>query len=1257
MPAAFTRPGPSYRRHAWLAVGGLLFFILLYFALTAWFVLTGISELMKLAAGGGFLDIMVGASSLFLAFFLIKALFFIKKGGQNGGIELARAEQPRLFAFLERIADEAGAPRPHKVYVSGRVNAAVFYDLSLLNLLFPSRKNLEIGLGLVNMLNLGEFKAVCAHEFGHFAQRSMAVGRWVYTTQQIAAHIVGRRDALDTFLRQLSRMDFRIAWVGWLLGLVIWALRAVVDAVFRLVVIAQRALSREMEMQADLVAVSLTGSDALVHALHRLQIADDAWDRTMNFLRGEVAAHSPPRDAFTVQQALADRLCLVYNDPDYGHRPQVPVEGGAAFRVFEDALAQPPRMWSTHPMNHEREKNAKRMYLAAPADERSAWVVFDDVQNLRERMTRELVGKTEHALAEPTETLRKLEEQFGREHLKSYYRGIYLGLSAVRQSARAEELYERALVTGPLQLDMLYPQNLGEELERLRSLEREHALLCSLRDRVYDAPDGVIRYRGRILKRSELPAAIASVDKERAATRSGLEAILKNARSLHLAAAAKLSPAWQAYLLGLLRLLHYADHAEANVRDAQAGLARAWQRATARGSIDERGARNILASANDIHRALTQVFSQAASVHPGAKILAELGKDSWPAALGAYGLNTPARANINEWLRLIDKWINHATGWLSALRRTALDELLLTEATVAAATRGLPPQDAPSTAPWVPESYHTLAPGSERGRHDKPDFWHKFQTASGFFPGLARAAVAVTIVGSVLALGWSVGRTTITVYNGLARAVVATVDGHRVSLQPHSHADVSVSDSGDIRVVTQASDEQPIEDFIAPISRADTQLVYNVAAASPLRQWTATYGNVAPAAPHVLMPKRWQAVWAQYIFSPPPERIESKSGGGTLTVLDAADNDMPEFIMSQVQDKQAAATMLLAHVRFDAPDSPYLLSWLGLASSLPDFSDALAARRAHFPNDVIVMRVEQDMAKGAAHDAVCARDRARADAAPTQPDLAYLVTRCMQPGPERDQKFEEGLQRWPDSAWFANAAATVDSEHANYPAALADYQIAMSKNLALRPVDALQVLRLLRLTDPAAALQRQAEFARISPIVHNLMLLEPGAPLPEGSYRSLGLLANGHIDEAVAAAANTPMASRVLRLAAGSRGASAELRARATRLPASEGVDEQTVWLALAEGDNADDPAIATVLDNIEKEYDSPGIVAKLQRFLALSRNGNAMAAEHSLDGVPFMLRAQAFIAGAYLLGDRTPETWRTYARSVLFAGERPYMG
>ena len=261
VPADLTRPTRAYRTHAWLAMGGLALFVLLYLALASWFSWTAYRLFASLAHGADPLwTFVAGICSAFLAVFMWKALVFVKHRHAIDDIEVTASEQPRLFAFINRLADEAGAPRAHRVFLSPRVNAAVFYDLSVLNLLFPSRKNLEIGLGLVNAVSLGELKAVLAHEFGHFGQRSMAVGRWVYIAQQIAGHIIAKRDALDSFLRGLSRVDLRIAWVGWLLSLIVWSIRSLMETVFRVVVLAQRALSREMELQADLVAVSLTGS-------------------------------------------------------------------------------------------------------------------------------------------------------------------------------------------------------------------------------------------------------------------------------------------------------------------------------------------------------------------------------------------------------------------------------------------------------------------------------------------------------------------------------------------------------------------------------------------------------------------------------------------------------------------------------------------------------------------------------------------------------------------------------------------------------------------------------------------------------------------------------------------------------------------------------------------------------------------------------------------------------------------------------------
>lgn len=259
VPEGFARPTAAYRRHAWTASTVLLLFVLMYLSLAGWFLLTA-WRLGAAVVNGATEALIGGVSALFLAVFMLKGLFFVKRGSLGKGIEVTREEQPRLFEFLDRLAHEASAPRPRRVFLSAQVNACVFYDLSVLNLILPSRKNLEIGLGLVNVLSLGEFKAVCAHEFGHFAQRTMAVGRWVYVAQQIAVHIIAKRDALDDLLNWVSGIDVRVAWIGWILRLIVWSIRSLLESAFRLVVLAERALSRDMEMQADLVAVSLTGS-------------------------------------------------------------------------------------------------------------------------------------------------------------------------------------------------------------------------------------------------------------------------------------------------------------------------------------------------------------------------------------------------------------------------------------------------------------------------------------------------------------------------------------------------------------------------------------------------------------------------------------------------------------------------------------------------------------------------------------------------------------------------------------------------------------------------------------------------------------------------------------------------------------------------------------------------------------------------------------------------------------------------------------
>src|SRR5690606_22735862 len=129
----------------------------------------------------------------------------------------------------------------------------------------------------------------------------------------------------------------------------------------------------EMEYQADLVAASLTGSDALVHALHKLGAADDAWDRAVDFAAGQMEAGQSVDDLFAVQSRIIEQLRAVLADPHFGSPPELPAQGREAHRVFRSEMAQPPRMWATHPANSDRENNVKQTYLAAELEARPAW--------------------------------------------------------------------------------------------------------------------------------------------------------------------------------------------------------------------------------------------------------------------------------------------------------------------------------------------------------------------------------------------------------------------------------------------------------------------------------------------------------------------------------------------------------------------------------------------------------------------------------------------------------------------------------------------------------------------------------------------------------------------------------------------------------------------------------------------------------------------------------------------------------------------
>src|SRR5690348_2582185 len=118
-------------------------------------------------------------------YFLFKFLFKSSTVNRSAMKEITEKEHPMLFDFLERVARETQTRFPKKAYVSPHVNAFVFYNSNSWSMFLRVRQNLNIGLGLVNCVRISEFKAIIAHEFGHFSQKSMALGSYVYNVHPI----------------------------------------------------------------------------------------------------------------------------------------------------------------------------------------------------------------------------------------------------------------------------------------------------------------------------------------------------------------------------------------------------------------------------------------------------------------------------------------------------------------------------------------------------------------------------------------------------------------------------------------------------------------------------------------------------------------------------------------------------------------------------------------------------------------------------------------------------------------------------------------------------------------------------------------------------------------------------------------------------------------------------------------------------------------------------------------------------------------
>jgi Zn-dependent protease with chaperone function len=342
--------------------GGVLWLSCAYYYLSIPLVLVAV-----LAAGGGLiyaffalgripvkLVLLIVVGVIVTIWAIIKSLF-VRVRDDDPGTRLELARQPRLRALLDEVAARVGTRAVDNVYLTPGTDVAVMERGGMLRQLAGNRERcLILGAGVLDGFEVGSFKAVLAHEYGHFSNQDTAGGGLALAVR-----------------RSLAKMAFSLARGG----AATWYNPAwwFVSGFYRIFLRISQGASRLQEALADRWAAFSYGSEPFERGLRHVIERSVRFDAHINSTLNEVVQ---------AKRALGNL---------YRYRPESPPDDTEVARAVEEALQSPPSPYDSHPAPSDRIAWVRAL-AASPAvssmdDRAEVWALLSDRDEIERLMT------------------------------------------------------------------------------------------------------------------------------------------------------------------------------------------------------------------------------------------------------------------------------------------------------------------------------------------------------------------------------------------------------------------------------------------------------------------------------------------------------------------------------------------------------------------------------------------------------------------------------------------------------------------------------------------------------------------------------------------------------------------------------------------------------------------------------------------------------------------------------------------------------
>ena len=237
---------------------------------------------------------------------------------------------------------------------------------------------------------MSEFKAVLAHEFGHFSQKSMKLGSFVYNVNKMIYNLLYDNEGYNKSLQKFARMSSYFSIFARLTINFVEIFQDALKKMYGFVNKRYMALSREMEFHADAVSASVSGSEPGISALCKTEIADISYNSVLNKCGEWVKENKYAGNIYSKHLVFMQFVAEANNLPLKNGLPAPRDNTWKGRRLSKLTVKD---QWASHPTADQRIARLRALHVEAALQNEPAWVIFSNPVKLQETMTEKIHEK------------------------------------------------------------------------------------------------------------------------------------------------------------------------------------------------------------------------------------------------------------------------------------------------------------------------------------------------------------------------------------------------------------------------------------------------------------------------------------------------------------------------------------------------------------------------------------------------------------------------------------------------------------------------------------------------------------------------------------------------------------------------------------------------------------------------------------------------------------------------------------------------